>query len=191
MKKSLLSLLFLLFSVALGINAQEHMKFMGIPIDGTINTFGTKLSEKGFLKKNVDGNICTYKGKFTGREVDVLVLGTDKTSTVWKVVVWFEKETSWSSIKMMFGDYKEMFKEKYGVPSNDFHFFSKPYYEGDGYEMQALRMDKCTYSTFWDTQQGHINLAMRKGGYIAIAYEDQINTEIRDKEKQERNLNDI
>lgn len=167
------------------------MKFMGIPIDGTLTSFGTKLSEKGFVKKSVEGNIHIFKGQFTGKNVDVLVLGSEKTLTVWKVVVWFEKEKSWSSIKSMFEDYKEMFNGKYGVPSNDFHFFSKPYYEGDGYEMQALRMDKCTYSTFWDTLQGIINLSMKEGGFLSIGYEDKLNTEIREKEKQERNLNDI
>lgn len=191
MQKNLLALLFLLFTTVLGVNAQEHMKFMGIPIDGTLSSFGTKLSEKGFVKKNADDGILSFKGKFTGKDVDVLLLGTEETLTVWKVVVLFDKETSWSSIKSIFNDYKDMFKGKYGEPSNDFHFFSKPYYEGDGYEMQALRMDKCTYSTFWNTLQGSINLDMNKRGYITIAYEDKANSVIWQKEKEERDLNDI
>lgn len=140
MRKTLLAL-FLMFFVAFSVNAQEHMKFMGIPIDGTQNEFGVKLIAKGFVKKGIDGNIHSFKGRFTGKDVDVYVLATEKTKVVWKVVVFFEKETSWSSIKTMFNDYKVMLTEKYGKPSDDFHFFVKPYYEGDGYEMQALRME--------------------------------------------------
>jgi len=190
MSKTLLTL-FLMFFVAFSMNAQEHMKFMGIPIDGKLSNFEPKLEEKGFAKNETYDNISTFKGKFTGKEVDVAVMGSEKTQTVCMVIVLFEKEDSWSLIKGMFNDYKELFTKKYGEPYNDSHFFSKPYYEGDGYELSALRHGKCTYSTTWNTEHGVIVLNMAKECNITIGYSDKVNVEIRNKEKQEKDTNDI
>ena len=44
--KKILSIFFALF-VCLSLSAQEHMKFMGIPLDGTIDNFTLKLKAKG------------------------------------------------------------------------------------------------------------------------------------------------
>ena len=48
----------------------------------------------------------------------------------------------------------ELFTKKYGEPKDHFEFFSSPYYEGDGYELQALRKEKCNYISFWTLDKG-------------------------------------
>ena len=35
------------FCLCMAVSAQQHMKFMGIPLDGTIDNFAMKLKAKG------------------------------------------------------------------------------------------------------------------------------------------------
>lgn len=65
------------------------------------------------------------------------------------------------------------------------------YYEGDGYELQALKNDKCTYSTYFKTEKGTLNVAITSSGNLSLGYEDKINTEIQTEEKNNADLNDI
>jgi hypothetical protein len=44
---------------------------------------------------------------------------------------------------------REALQEKYGAPTRAFQLFTKPYFEGDGYEEQALRLGKARFSAFW------------------------------------------
>ena len=79
----LLSLLFPIDSLA----QQEHLKFMGIPIDGHVNNFRKKLKGKGLtFYKKIDNNYV-YKGKFAGDESNVFVKFDDKTKNVYGVGV--------------------------------------------------------------------------------------------------------
>ena len=78
------------------------------------------------------------------------------------------------------------FKKKYGEPTEHFEFFSKPYYKGDGYEMQALRLDKCNYASYSEKENGTICVEMSKGWHQWIAYEDKVGvTEKNHKENQQ------
>ena len=47
MKKLILTLIIILTGTFC-VQAQEHLKFMGIPLTGNINSFQTKLKAKGF-----------------------------------------------------------------------------------------------------------------------------------------------
>jgi hypothetical protein len=48
-----------------------------------------------------------------------------------------------------YSDMKEVLTKKYGPPTNDYAFFTKPYYEGDGYEEQAIRLGKGKFACYW------------------------------------------
>lgn len=190
MKTVLLSLVLTFFST-LVINAQEHIMFMGIPIDGNLQEFSSKLTTKGFEKKHETDNNIIFSGKFTGEDVTLAVLSTYKSHKVFQIMIFFNKETSWSNLKQQFNHYKDIYSQKYGAPSKESHYFIKPYYEGDGYEMQALSLDKCNYATLWNIENGDIAIMMGKDGSIVIVYSDKINETINDKEKNENDINDI
>lgn len=188
--------LLLLFAFVFSINiigAQNaHLTFKDIPIDGNVKDFADKLSKKGFTYvKGLEGNIVRMEGKFADFNAEVWLMATPKTKIIWKIVVLTDKYTSWSSIKADFEKYKELYTKKYGKPSEDFHFFSRPYYEGDGYEMQALKLEKCTYITFFELPEGGIVIEMTKWGNISFSYEDNINVKIKRSESEQSMLNDI
>lgn len=64
-----------------------------------------------------------------------------------------------------------------------FEFFSDPYYEGDGYEMQALRKDKCDYISYWEVENGIVSVKMGNSSMI-LSYEDSANSAIASKERE-------
>ena len=84
-----------------------------------------------------------------------------------------------------------MFVKKYGNPTNNYEFFSKPYYEGDGYELSALRNEKCHYISAFETKNGVVYLEISKFKKIEINYEDKANSNIMDREKEETVIDDI
>ena len=99
MKRQLLTFLIMLaFSV--GIRAQanngipqsnvSHLKFQGIPITGSMKSFGQKLLQKGYKHDNAD-NHDTFTGKYMGRNVRLTVYQYE--GTVFSVEVDFLLKT--------------------------------------------------------------------------------------------------
>ena len=69
-------------------------------------------------------------------------------------------------------------------------FFEYPYKEGDGKELEAVQLEKCSYSSFYKTSSGYIIIKIFKDHILAI-YEDNINMEKYQIEKSTIVLNDI
>ena len=135
-----------------------------------------------------DDDSAIMKGKFTNRDADIFVLATPQTKTVYKVFVDFAKESSWSTLKSHYFDYKALYIKKYGETESSYEFFSKPYYEGDGYELQALTKEKCTYATFFKTPTGFVVVELTKYECLRLGYEDKINVELRSKPKSKKGI---
>ena len=172
-------------------NDDTHLEFRGIPIDGKIDSFVNKLERLGYTVSKQAGSNVIMKGTFAGKDATLFILGTPKTNTVWKVAVNFSEASSWSSIKSDYKYYKEMFTKKYGTPKDVYEFFAKPYYEGDGYELQALRVEKCFYFTSYEVTGGTIVVQMSRFEYIQIIYEDSQNYTIKSNEENDAVIDDI
>lgn len=177
------------------IMAQEnHLTFKGIPINGNVSDFVNKMKEDGFtLKQTFSDGSAVMEGKFADKYCDLYVLATPTSKTVWKVAVMLKKEyTNWPDIESDYNELKNLYSIKYGSPLDDFSFFSSPYKLGDGYEMTALRMDKCSYMVLYKVEDiGHIAINMTTLCKISIAYEDSINAKVKDVESKTRIIDDI
>ena len=176
----------------LSMFAQEHIQFMGIPINGHISAITPRLQAKGLTLKDKSNDDCyVFTGKFAGYdEAEIFVFNTIKSKTVWKVVVYLPEKNEWSSLKSQYERLKESFNTKYEI-ENEFHFFQSPYYDGDGYEMTALKTGKAHFVTFYKTQNGGVSIGMSEFKQIRISYEDKINVEIQKKEKEAAIMDDI
>ena len=115
MKKSLL-LLMLVSLLALTSFAQtEHMKFMGIPIDGSLKSFCSQLKKKGFDRdpyetRRKDSRI--YIGEFAGHNSKVFVYSDAKSNNVHSVIVnipSYEEDVALS----IYNNLRQMLIEKY------------------------------------------------------------------------------
>lgn len=83
---------------ALTVNAQEHLSFKGIPIEGSISTFCQKLKAKGLTQIHSEDNIRLFTGDFTGRDATIGVIADQSGKNVFSVVVLLPKNDEWNSL---------------------------------------------------------------------------------------------
>lgn len=183
--------------VVLSAFGQEHLKVKGVPIDGSVDSFITKMKAAGLTYNSKFSDAVGYPvmdGDFAGlTNCHFSVLYT-KNKTVCKVLITSDDIGGWYSTKSKYNDLKELLGTKYEL-MRSFEYFSKPYYEGDGYELSAVRQDKCTYKTFFHCDEGYVTVAISASGsstgYLTIVYEDTINTEKYSAEREKQISSDI
>lgn len=91
MTKRIYTLMFLIV-LAIGFihaQGQEHMKFMGIPLNGTINQFQTKLSTKSVTvdvatNKTIGVGCRAFKGSFSGKDAQIFVYYDESSKVVYR-----------------------------------------------------------------------------------------------------------
>lgn len=188
MKKFLL--LFTLLFSSLIMNAEGHLKFMGVEINGKANIFVEKMKAKGFRVKDNLENAFVMNGKFAGSNAQLFILYSPITKTVCKVVAYFEEKDNWDSLKSQYLKLKEAYDTKYPIVSA-FDFFCYPYNEGEGDEMTAVKLDKCRYSTFYELQEGMIVIKISEFAQVSVAYEDSKNINLLVSEQNKKIMNDI
>lgn len=161
--------------------------FYGVAISGTIKSVSDSFKTRGFKPmdfKIEDGMIM--KGQLMGKEVELYIFCTPKSKQVFKVAAYFEKIDSWYTIKSDYNSLLNILTEKYGKPDSKYSSFYKPYYEGDGYEMQAVSVEKASFSAYWFGKENtNISISISKFKMINIGYENAIMIEVNDKEKKE------
>jgi hypothetical protein len=63
--------------------------------------------------------------------------------------------------------------------------FDSPYFYGDGYELQAVGLEKCHYSALWEVENTTILLTISKFKQINIQYENDALTAQKNREQSE------
>lgn len=180
----------LLLTMAFIANAQnDHLTFKGIEIDGEVSEFVKKLEAKGYTTFVEIDKAAILTGEFAGENAKIFVLG-GKDEKVWKIAVHFEKKSTWNDLKLSYISYKEALTKKYGE-GESYEFFKPPYYEGDGYELSALKLDKCTYLTYFRTKNGSIGVEIATDNYVEITYEDKENVKLHKKKKEQMKYDDL
>lgn len=180
MKNSLLAI-FLMFSVY--VNAQS---FDGVPVSGDLPTAVAKYKAKGYTVSKYIENGVILKGKVAGNSIELFVFTTPKSKKVCKMVAYLDEDISWRSLKYNYNKFYDIFLEKYGEPDSKYDFFSSPYEEGDGYELQAVSLEKATFAAYW-LRRDNLTVAVEISKYkqIKLVYENNLVMNIRDKEQSE------
>lgn len=114
-KRIVLSCICCLFSILLQAQT-EHLKFMGIPLDGNINAFDKELKKKGFeldpySGKMLDGTYI-YNGVFSGETAQILVFYDNRTKNVYQAAVIIKCYTKTIAVRK-YQDIRDMLEEKY------------------------------------------------------------------------------
>lgn len=165
--------------------------FDGVSISGGYYEAVEKYKSKGY-KVVQTGNTYTYlSGSVNGTSVELLVMGTPKTKQFCKAIIYLPKRTSWSSLKSNYEDYLQILTNKYGNPSSSYNFFKDPYNEGDGYELSAVKADKCVFAAYWIDSVSNTNIALNISEYlqVQISYENDRLMDVLKKEKDILNGN--
>lgn len=114
MKKIILSIVLVCFCI---VAHAAHLKFMGIPITGTITAFQSKLQTKGckISKDNIllPSGIRKFKGVFAGKDCEILVWYNHRTKYVYRVRAIVDCGESTETAHNTFDFYKDLLKKKY------------------------------------------------------------------------------
>ena len=190
MKKIVISVIVLLttmISFAHGqVNADpsEHLTFKGVPINGTLNQYISKMKQNGFTQIGTEDGIAILKGDFAGyKNCTVLVATLKQKDLVNRITVIFPEKDTWSYLVSDYFTLKELLTEKYGEPSDcveEFQGIVEP--QDDSDKMYAVEFDKCRYWTTYEIEQGTIQVTIEHNGvissFVMLTYQDKINNDI-------------
>jgi hypothetical protein len=176
MKKLISLITIILFSFSL--SAQT---FDGVPISGDVQTAISRFKAKGYFFKEIsDNGTAILKGKIAGiYDIELFIFVTPKTKKITKMVAYLDKQQTWFNLKSDYQKFVEILTEKYGSPDNTYNSFDSPYYDGDGYEMTAVSLEKCTFASLW-LRRSNLNLAIEisKFSQVKLTYENVENMAI-------------
>lgn len=164
------------------VTSVSHLKFKGIPINGTPDEFGAKLQQAGFsFYFQIDDGSKWYKGNFAGyNNCDVVVKANGEL--VYEIVVLFPEDYSWGQLYNTYSSIKDMLTTKYGEP-----LFCKEKFENtpsyiniddDNDKFSEVKDNHCRYYTAFATMKdglGNIYLEIKSTGRVGLHYTDFLN----------------
>lgn len=179
----------ILFSVliifALNLSAQnrsDHLTFKGVPIDGPLNEYVSKMESAGFSYLGTTQNgTALLQGDFAGFKGCIIGVATLKNPDIVNTIgVIFPEKEDWSSLEENYLHLKKMLTEKYGKPTECVEKFQGYHAPRDNTsKLHELRMDRCTYATTFETPKGDIQLSLESQDmkcFVLLKYWDKINT---------------
>lgn len=106
---------FLLVVLLSGCSSEEHLKFLDIPINGSIDKFADELIKLGFTEAHSLGeNQVKLKGEFIEKNCEIELYATGKSKTIYQIKVNLPKESR-DSLAVSFGKIQKLCSSKYGI----------------------------------------------------------------------------
>ena len=164
-------------------DSSKHLSFKGVPINGTLAEYVSKMTMSGFTLTESENGISILQGDFASYKSCIVEVSTLKTKDlVSKIAVRFPDGETWAILSIMYFNLKEMLTQKYGNPSDTsetFQSHSQP--ESDLLKMSYVSSDKCKYHTTYETEKGSIYLSIEHDQllkcFVKLVYFDKINSE--------------
>lgn len=185
MKKFFISLIVAcVFATAYAQIGSEHLTFKGIPIDGTLDEFTSKMKKAGFSYHGTEDGAAVFEGEFAGYKGCIIIVGMlESTNKVHTVGVLFPAcKFDWSCLENTYESLKSMLSEKYGKYTDcieEFQGYIEPH--DDHSKFLTLLSNNCTYYTTFTTDKGNISLSLEKvdrtEACVKLQYWDGANTD--------------
>ena len=159
----------------------EHLLFKGVPIDGTLSEYVSKMEEADFTKIKIDNGIAMLQGDFASYKDCIIGVATlDQKDLVSKITVIFPESSKWSTLSSNYFYLKELLTEKYGEPSEiveKFNTYIEP--KDDNEKIHEVKMNRCKYYTNFELENGTIQLSIGNDEsltcFVMLSYFDKIN----------------
>ncbi|MCX2679378.1 hypothetical protein OOZ15_05430 [Galbibacter sp. EGI 63066] len=184
MKTLFLTLILALSTTLTFAQTSEHLTFKGVPIDGTLNEYVSKIKQSGFKHLGTEDKTAILNGDFAGyKDCYVGVSTLTQKDLVHKIAVIFPERETWSTLSGNYFELKELLTEKYGEPKNVVEKFdSYPEPRDDETKMYRVKFDNCKYYSVWQTDKGEIQLSIDHESvvrcFVRLGYFDKINGKI-------------
>lgn len=177
MKKLIFAIILL---AGLAASAQtEHLTFKGVPIDGNLNSFVSKLKQKGFSLLHSESGTAVLNGDFAAYKNCMVGVYEHESGIVNRIAVMFPNKDTWARLYGDYSNLKEMLTEKYGEPTSIEEFEQMSYDMNDNSKMHEVRMGRCRYISDWETNNGTIELRIDHqlsiGCMVILIYADAEN----------------
>lgn len=175
------------------VRNSTHLKFKGVPIDGSLKDFTWRMEECGFKPVfSMDDGKAIFRGDFADIKnciVHVETLSSSDLVSSIRVVLCTSVE--WSTLKSNYFHVKDLLAQKYGEPTSSVEEF-KPehgrYPSDDTDALSALRDGRCNYNTIYELDNGTIKLKIdfvwestgylrEHGSFVVLQYLDKENNE--------------
>lgn len=179
MKKIFITLCLLILSCVIYAQTAktEHMKFMGIPINGSISNFQQKLEAKGvkmdkIITPKLPAGMRVYEGVFSGESARIYVYFDEKTKTVYRAKAVIENIAK-EYAENKFTKFASLLKEKYvNGYANDA--------EQDGYPSLCIGVFDSNNEDFLGFVSMYMNNSrdvLDDSVFLHIDYEDEKNSQ--------------
>lgn len=186
-KRVALAILTIVVWAGVGGAEEKVFTFAGLRWGASRREVASVLETKGYQNVHVDddGDVV-FQGKWLSyRTVGVGLIGRDGLAKVTYVIVTPDDEAF-----EMYDTVREELTRKYGPPDIDVRDFTWPYYEGDGYEGQAIRtgMAKlvCAWLTGEDASDGGVMIDVDSDNVVVrLMYESKEWSREADRRKRE------
>jgi hypothetical protein len=163
-------------------DSSKHLTFKGVPLDGTLDEYVSKMKQNGFKHLNTEAGVAMLQGDFAGyKDCIVSVTTLKQKDLIYKISVLFPEKVTWSALSGNYFDLNQMLTQKYGKASDIVEKFdrqSEP--RDDGSRMFEVKIDRCKYYSTWETEKGQIQLSIDHNGaticFVKLAYFDKINS---------------
>lgn len=185
MKKYVLSIV--IFLIAFNAYSQsandssKHLNFKGVPLDGTLDQFVSKMKQGGFTHVSTNEGVAVLQGDFAGYKGCFIGVSTQKQKDfVYKISVVFPDRETWSTLSGDYFELKQLLTEKYGTPTTIVEKFDRESSSRDDRsKMNEVEFDRCKYYSVWNTEKGEIQLSIDHRSilscYVGLNYFDKIN----------------
>lgn len=171
---------FLLFILLNGCSSEEHLKFLNVPINGSIAEFADELIKLGFTDaQKMEENQLKLNGMFIGKKCEIDLYGTKKSQIVYKIIVNIPTENR-DSLNVSFSRIQKLCSSKYGLGRSEY----RQYRNSDRFhfnEPRRIRQLNAGDFTRYTKSSGVI-IAEVHSGSISLTFMDKINSEIQKKE---------
>ena len=162
--------------ISLAQDKSEHLSFKGVPIDGTLNEYVSKMKAAGFSYLGTQDGTAGFKSCTVG------VSTLKAVNVVSTIGVIFPSHNDWSSLERDYDHLNSMLTQKYGEPTEVVEQFqSRTNPNTNNEKLHELMMDRCTWYTTFETTKGDIQLSLQKGDFgqyfVLLKYYDKINTD--------------
>ncbi len=128
MKNRLVILMLSIGTITLKAQTAEHLKFKGVPIDGTLEAYTEQMSLNGFILTSSQNGAALLSGDFAGfKDCEVGVSKLNQKNLVYKISVKFLDKSTWGGLNGDYQSLKSMLTEKYGKPTKELAKFETSY----------------------------------------------------------------
>lgn len=165
---TLLRTIVLVFCFAVAPVFAQGFTFAEIPWGANVQDVTKLLGAKGFTTTGIDkdGDL-PFRGQLLGYKAIGLGLFSGGSLQKMSVIL----ITPDNKARQVYRDLKDTLVAKYGPPTNNFEFFERPYYAGDGFEEQAIRLSKGHFTALWKADLGVLAIEITERLTVRVAYE--------------------